>query len=155
MKLSAKSEYALMALLDMALYSEGGPVQVKSIARRQAIPARFLEQVMSALKRGGVVESFRGALRGARGGYLLVKKPEEILLSEVLETVDGPFGQREAAPPEGENGFHHPQSVKGVIKDVWGEMTQTMIRTLGSVTLQEMCERKRKKDQEQVFMYHI
>ena len=151
MKLSAKSEYALMALLDMALYSEGGPVQVKSIARRQAIPARFLEQVMSALKKGGVVESFRGA----QGGYLLVKKPEDILLSEILETVDGPLGQREAAPPEGENGFHHPQSVKGVIKDVWGEMTQAMVRILGEVTLQEMCERKRKKDQGQVFMYHI
>jgi len=135
----------------MALYSEGGPVQVKSIARRQAIPARFLEQVMSALKKGGVVESFRGA----QGGYLLVKKPEDILLSEILETVDGPLGQREAAPPEGENGFHHPQSVKGVIKDVWGEMTQAMVRILGEVTLQEMCERKRKKDQGQVFMYHI
>jgi Rrf2 family protein len=147
MRLSAKSEYALMAILDMTLYGGEGPVQVKSIARRQSIPVRFLEQVMASLKKGGIVDSFRGA----QGGYILSKTPEEIHLSEVLEAVEGPFGQIETL--NGQNG--HPQAVRGVIKDVWGEVNESIIQILGMVTLQDLCERKRKKDREQVLMYHI
>ena len=149
MRLSAKSEYALMAILDMALYGGEGPVQVKSIARRQSIPVRFLEQVMASLKKGGIVDSFRGA----QGGYLLAKSLEEINLAEVLEAVEGPFGQVESGI--GHNGSDSPQSVRGCIKDIWGEVTHSMIQLLATVTLHEMCERKRKQDRERVLMYHI
>jgi Rrf2 family protein len=149
MKLSAKSEYALMAILDMAMFGGEDPVQVKSIAKRQSIPVRFLEQVMAALKKGGFVESFRGA----QGGYVLARKASDINLAEVLEVVEGPFGQVESAT--GSNGSHGQQTVRGVIKDIWGEVTISISEILGKVTMQEICDRKRKEDRERTPMYHI
>ncbi|MDA2912167.1 Rrf2 family transcriptional regulator, partial [Nitrospiraceae bacterium AH_259_D15_M11_P09] len=67
MKVSLKAKYAIMAALDLASNNGTSPVQAKSIARRQTIPTRFLEQVLNAMKKAGFVES----VRGAQGGYLL------------------------------------------------------------------------------------
>jgi Rrf2 family protein len=77
MKVSLKATYGIMAALDLALQNGSAPVRAKAIARRQAIPARFLEQVLHAMKRAGLLES----LRGARGGYLLSKLPAEVSLA--------------------------------------------------------------------------
>jgi Rrf2 family protein len=104
---------------------------------------------MASLKKAGLVESFRGA----QGGYVLSKKSEEISLSEVLEAIEGPFGQVETATNH--DGFQAPQSVRGVIDEIWGEVTNSLVHILTTVTLQELCERKRKMDREHVLMYHI
>ena len=61
MRFSVKTEYAITAVLDMALNNDKGPAHVRAIARRQAIPMRFLEQVMASLKKAGLVESIHGA----------------------------------------------------------------------------------------------
>src|SRR2546426_5923100 len=86
MYFSAKGEYGIMAVLDLALANGSAPVQAKAIADRQGIPLRFLEHILSALKHAGLVESERGA----HGGYRLAKPASEIRIGDVIQAVDGP-----------------------------------------------------------------
>jgi Rrf2 family transcriptional regulator, cysteine metabolism repressor len=86
MKLSAKTEYACLAMLQLAEdYSGGEPVQLRRIAELHGIPQRFLVQILLQLKGASLVAS----LRGASGGYRLARSPEEITLAEVIEVMEG------------------------------------------------------------------
>jgi Rrf2 family protein len=85
MNLSAKTEYACLALLELAQhYDSGRPVQVRLIAERHGIPSPFLVQILQELKRARLVVS----IRGAGGGYRLMRPPQEITLAEVLDAVE-------------------------------------------------------------------
>lgn len=86
-RLTVKSEYALLALIDIASATGGRPVSVREIAERQEIPARFLEQVFASLRRAGVVN----AVRGARGGFALGRDPVDVTVLDVVEAVEGPL----------------------------------------------------------------
>jgi Rrf2 family transcriptional regulator, cysteine metabolism repressor len=85
MNVSVKGEYALQAVFDLASLSSKAPVRIADIARRQKIPQKFLELILASLKQGGFVES----RRGAEGGYLLARSPEQITVGEILRYVDG------------------------------------------------------------------
>lgn len=85
MNISVKGEYALHALFDLALQRPGEPVKIADIARRQHIPQKFLELILSGLKQGGFVES----RRGAEGGYLLAKPADSIMVGEVIRFMEG------------------------------------------------------------------
>ena len=87
MKVSAKTEYACLAMLELAArYGSGEPVRIRTIADEHGIPSRFLVQILLQLKGAGFVTS----TRGAAGGYQLVKPPEEISLGEVMAVIEGP-----------------------------------------------------------------
>jgi Rrf2 family protein len=86
MKLSAKTEYACLAMLQMAReYENGEPLQIRRIADEQGIPSRFLVQILLQLKGSSLVAS----TRGASGGYRLARPPREISLAEVIEVMEG------------------------------------------------------------------
>lgn len=85
MNISVKGEYALHALFDLALQRPGEPVKIADIARRQHIPQKFLELILSGLKQGGFVES----RRGAEGGYLLAKPADSITVGDVIRFMEG------------------------------------------------------------------
>ena len=86
MKLSAKTEYACLAVLELARsFDSGEPVRIRNIADEHGIPSRFLVQILLQLKGAGLVNS----TRGAAGGYQLLRPPEEITLAEVMAVVDG------------------------------------------------------------------
>jgi Rrf2 family cysteine metabolism transcriptional repressor len=85
MRLTSKSEYALLALLFLARQKSGGFVTVKKISSRRGIPSKFLEQILLALKRVGYVQS----CKGHRGGYRLAKRPQQITLAEIIRFLDG------------------------------------------------------------------
>jgi Rrf2 family protein len=85
MNISSKGRYALQALFDLASQSTDEPIKIASIAKRQRIPRKFLESILSSLKQGGFVESHRGVA----GGYHLARLPESITVGEVLRFVDG------------------------------------------------------------------
>jgi Rrf2 family transcriptional regulator, cysteine metabolism repressor len=87
MKLSKKSEYGLRALLELTLMHGKGTLQRHQIAERQHIPIEFLEQILLALKRAGLLSS----RRGMKGGYTLIKSPREITLGQVIRILDGPL----------------------------------------------------------------
>lgn len=85
MRVSAKAQYACLAMLEMAAhYGEPQPLHVKAIAETHGISQRFLVQILLQLKAAGLVES----LRGASGGYQLARPPEEINLREVIHAID-------------------------------------------------------------------
>jgi len=87
MKLSAKSEYACVAMLELsAAFGSGEPVRIRKIAEQHDIPSRFLVQILLQLKGAGLVNS----TRGAAGGYQLARPPTEISLSEVMTVIEGP-----------------------------------------------------------------
>jgi Rrf2 family transcriptional regulator, cysteine metabolism repressor len=96
---SSKDEYALRAILDLAQQRPGIPIRIAKIAERQKIPQKFLEQILSELKRGGFVESHRGA----DGGYRLSRPPDAITIGEVLRYVKG--DSRHTKELEGEHPF--------------------------------------------------
>src|SRR5207244_6181737 len=103
MYFSAKGEYGIMAVLDLALANGSAPVQAKAIADRQGIPLRFLEHILSALKHAGLVESERGA----HGGYRLAKPASEIRIGDVIQAVDGPIAMPTRTLPRLRNGNGH------------------------------------------------
>ena len=87
MKISAKAEYACLAVLALARHrADEPPVRIREIAEAHAIPERYLVQILLQLKGAGLVVS----TRGASGGYRLARPPEQISLGEVLAAVDGP-----------------------------------------------------------------
>src|SRR5438445_5098612 len=118
MYFSAKGEYGIMAVLDLALANGSAPVQAKTIADRQGIPLRFLEQILSALKHAGLVES----ARGAHGGYRLAKPASEIRIGDVIQAVDGRIAMPAGALPRLRNGKRHRTTpgylVHGVRREV-------------------------------------
>lgn len=85
MKLTTRSEYALLALTYLGRHKDEGAIALARIAEAQQIPLKYLEQLMSALYRGGYVVS----TKGSHGGYRLAKSPEEISLAQVIRLFDG------------------------------------------------------------------
>ena len=85
MKLSLKSEYALLALIDLAENADGGYIKLVDICSRKNIPRKFLEQIFLVLKGAGFVKS----RRGIDGGYMLALKPSAISLAQVVRLLDG------------------------------------------------------------------
>jgi Rrf2 family protein len=85
--ISQKAKYALRALVSLCRAPYGEPLMISQISREQAIPKKFLEQILLELKRHGIVESRRGRL----GGYVLLRSPEKVTFGEVLRLIDGPI----------------------------------------------------------------
>jgi Rrf2 family protein len=94
MGFSAKTEYGLLSLLELAsIHGQGGVLQVGEIAQRQGIPDRYLEQMLTSLRRASILRS----IRGPKGGYQLARTPAEIRLSEVVHALEGESPTRTAS----------------------------------------------------------
>jgi len=85
--ISQKAKYALRALVALCHARDGEPLMISEISRTQAIPKKFLEQILLELKRSGIVMS----RRGRQGGYVLLRAPEKVTFGEVLRLIDGPI----------------------------------------------------------------
>ena len=84
MKLNSRSRYAVMALADIASFNKQNPISLRDISLRQNISLVYLEQIFSKLKKSNIVKS----IRGANGGYVLTRDPEQIKLSNIFSAVD-------------------------------------------------------------------
>ena len=151
MHLSAKGEYGILALLELALQNGRGLLQARTISRNQRLPVRFLEQVLSALKKAGLVES----IRGAHGGYILAKPPEEISMGDVLEAIEGPITPTSCISGGMEPCWHEAELGYCVVKEIGELARSSILQTLNATTLQDLCERKREKEQSKALIYHI
>ena len=99
MQISARVDYALRALTELAVAWEDDPKRLEkadALASRQDIPARFLEGILGTLRKSGLVFS----QRGAEGGYRLAKAPDEISVADVIRVLDGPLGAVRSEAPE-------------------------------------------------------
>jgi Rrf2 family transcriptional regulator, cysteine metabolism repressor len=146
MKVSLRFTYAIMAAVDMAMHAGSGPVQAKLIARRQSIPVRFLEQVLHAMKKGGLISS----LRGAQGGYVLSRKPSDMSVADVLEALEGP------ALHTGMNGRSYPIiKSDALLAKIWDRVAEAEHRVLEGITIEELAGQQREIEQQRTLMYHI
>ena len=127
-KLSREEQYGIMALVDLAYNLNGGPAQVRQIAKRQRIPQRFLEQIFAKLRQADVVIG----KRGPRGGYSLAKNPSEIRLEEVM---------RALRPKLQEDSRENVPALANLIDAVWSEIEGSFQDTLRGVSLENLCER--------------
>lgn len=85
MKISTRGRYGLLAMIDIAYHQKSGCVNLKSVASRQGLSEHYLEQLIHPLKKAGFVKS----IRGAQGGYLLGRKPEDISAGDILRILEG------------------------------------------------------------------
>lgn len=87
MRVTAKSDYALRALIEIAGRSDEGPVSAEELGKRQDIPHGFLQSILADLRRAGVVVS----QRGQSGGWRLAVSPSDVTVADVIRAVDGPL----------------------------------------------------------------
>ena len=130
MRITAKAEYACMAMISLAQFqSENRPVHVKEIAEEQCIPLSTLTQVLLKLKGAGLVRSSRGSA----GGYWLARPPEEITLSEVLTVIDGHNGVARELPG----------SSARVLASVWHQIREREREVLTETSIAQLARQSR------------
>ena len=133
MKLTVKSEYALLALIYLARCTTDDYVSVKEIAGAQSIPVKFLEQIMLSLKRAGIVRS----VKGQGGGYKLMRKPDGITLAEVVRLFDGAL-----APTESSSKFFYgstPVEKEAKLILVFRELRDMISEKMEKTTVADVC----------------
>jgi len=129
-RVSAKTDYAIRAALELAAAPDERPVKGERIATAQAIPLRFLENILMALRHAGLVES----RRGAEGGYRLARAAGDITLADVIRAIDGPLAGVSGRRPEtlDFDGVAEP------MKDVWIAVRASLRSVLEQVTLADV-----------------
>ncbi|MEA1942785.1 MAG: Rrf2 family transcriptional regulator [Pseudomonadota bacterium] len=134
MKLSTKGRYAVMAMADLAMASDDGPVTLSDIASRQSISLSYLEQLFAKLRRADVVSS----IRGPGGGYRLSRKPSEIRISDIIVAVDEPLRATRCSDAKG----CLADGRRCVTHDLWDELGRHIYLFLSSITLDDVLERR-------------
>lgn len=137
MNISVKSEYALQAILDLSQQPPGEPIKIADIARRQKIPQKFLELILSSLKQGGFVES----RRGAEGGYRLARPADQITIGEVLRFAEDTKKPRKSA--------------SGPFSDVWKRVDEAVSAILDKTTFAELARQWRQSQSKFVANWEI
>jgi Rrf2 family protein len=139
--LSPKTEYALLALMELAKrFKDGEPLQTRQIAEQQQIPDRYLEQLMGILRQQGLVKS----QRGAKGGYLLGREPWQISLLDVILAMEG-----KASTSNGDG-----RSIESlVIAKIWQKARQEAHQIFQDCTLQDLCDQRDAQAQSSITYY--
>jgi len=145
-RVSAKGEYAIKALIDLALYDREGLQPIQDIAAREGIPQRYLEQVLLQLKRAGFLES----RRGSAGGYRLSRAPEDITVGAVLRAVEG--AGTAASPGAGRSGLGEHA---GDLAELWREVAVAVSEVVDRITVEELRRRALERRDSGRPMYHI
>lgn len=135
MKMSTKGRYAVMAMIDIAQHSDGGPVSLAAIAERQDISQEYLEQLFGKLRKAKIVES----ARGPGGGYKLARPASEVAVAEIIASVDEELQFTRCGG----------DAVEGCVKgercnahDLWSSLGRQMMYFLSSVTLEDVVEKR-------------
>jgi Rrf2 family protein len=141
--LSAKVEYALLALLELARHHDKKvPLTMNEIAAKQPIPERYLEQILTQVRRAGLVQS----QRGSKGGFVLTREPWQITLLEIVTLVEGERKEKESAET--------PTIEKTLVVEIWERANVASIEVLRSYTLQDLCQERETRAQNNP-MYYI
>ncbi len=136
MKLSTKSDYGVRALIELALSSNGSPVQRAEIASRQHIPESYLDHLLAQLRRDGFVRS----VRGPGGGHLLTRDPEEMCLLHVIESLEGSVAPIACLEDGGECVRPPGECVQCW---VWEDIHEETCRRLRAISLGDLADRVR------------
>ena len=141
-RISTRSEYAIKALVRLALADGAVPVSARDIVAFTGVPPKFLEQVMHDLRRAGLVES----RRGKGGGYVISRDPASVSFADVIDLVDGARRESGATPSDaaGSNGKGRMQGgdqAEALVAPVWREVRECTRAILGSATIADAAAR--------------
>ena len=128
MRFSLKVRYAIYGVFDLAYNAGENPVQSRRVCERQEIPVRYMEQIFQQLRRAGLVSS----KRGPGGGYALARPPEDILLRDIVEAVEGPLNLAPEVEAKQQETNRRPDFL-------WPELTARFSSTLAETTLARVC----------------
>ncbi len=146
MRISSKGEYGLRALFDLAQRYGEGPIQSNEIHLRQGIDENYLNQILILLRKAGMIES----VRGPQGGHRLARPPAQISLLEVLVALEGPLLPSES----GRDGLMPEEPLdRELVREVWAGARETIEDYLRGITLDDLCQRRRRRTGE--VMYYI
>lgn len=133
MRISARGRYAVDIMVELALCDKGQPVSVKDIASRKQISSKFLEQIISALQKAGLVRS----IRGSQGGYRLKKKPEEYTVGSILRVTEGDLAPISCVEEGNEDCIH--KSTCRTVK-LWKDLNEAINGVVDNVSLADLVE---------------
>lgn len=130
MRISAKADYAVRAVAELAAAAGDKPVKAERIATAQSIPLNFLENILGELRHAGVVRSHRGA----EGGFRLAKPAEQLTVADVIRAVEGPLASVRGGPPE-DAAY---EGAAAALPRVWIAVRANLRRVLELVTIAEI-----------------
>jgi Rrf2 family protein len=130
MRISAKADYAVRAVIELAAAPEGTNLSAREIATAQSIPQNFLENILAELRRAGIVHTHRGP----GGGSSLARPPERITVGEILLSIDGPLAAVRDLPPEE---LVYEGSARR-LPEVWCRVESCLHELLDAVTVAEL-----------------
>jgi Rrf2 family protein len=134
MRVSAKSDYALRALIELATRKDGSPVSAEELGRLQEIPHGFLQAILADLRRAGVVMS----QRGQSGGWRMAREPEDVSVADVIRAVDGPLVSVYGLRPEAVS----YNDTATVLQHVWIAARRSLRDVFEQVSIQQLADGK-------------
>jgi Rrf2 family protein len=137
MKLSAKTRYGTRLMLDMAQHYQDGPIHLATVAQRQGISVKYLEQIIIPLKKAHYIRS----VRGPKGGHQLAKPPEEIKVGEIVALLEDSASLAACS----DNPLVCERSSACATRYIWQEAAQAMFDKLQSITLADLLSRNKVK----------
>src|SRR3712207_6541965 len=132
MRISAKVDYAMRAMTELAAAPTARPVKAERLAEAQGIPQRFLNNILQDLRRAGLVESHRGP----EGGHLLARPAGEITVADVIRAADGPLGAVAGIPPESTT----YTGAAARMRETWVAARASVRRVLEHVTVEDIAQ---------------
>lgn len=145
LKLSTRGQYGVKAMFDLAQHSGEGPISLKSIAERQEISEHYLEQLISGLRKAGLVRS----VRGAQGGYVLGREADKIRVGDVIRILEGPIAPVDCVSEEDHECCQKAKYC--VTRTIWEKMRDSITDVVDSITLEDMVQDAKRKDSERNF----
>ena len=137
MRLSRRSEYGLRALVDLVRHDGGGPVALASLAERNRLPAKFLEQIMSTLRHAGIVRT----TLGAHGGYAIATDPTTVTIGRVIRLLDGALAPLGCVSLRYYEKCSCADEATCPLRDVMLDVRDAMLEVLDKETLAELAAR--------------
>lgn len=138
MRISTKGRYALRLMLDIAMQEADKPISIKDIAKRQMISEKYLEQIISILNKAGYVKS----IRGAQGGYVLRRKPQEYTVGMILRTTEGSLAPVECV---GEEACECDRMADCVTQKIWQKINDAVNDVVDHITLEDLLNWQKEK----------
>jgi Rrf2 family iron-sulfur cluster assembly transcriptional regulator len=145
MRLTTKGRFAVTAMIDLALRQGNGPVTLSGISQRQAISLSYLEQLFGKLRRHEIVES----VRGPGGGYSLARSADKVTVADIIIAVDEPLDATQCGGKENCHGADAASGTRCMTHELWATLNAKMVDYLDSVTLQDLVEQQRQKEQKE------
>ncbi|KIX15799.1 RrF2 family transcriptional regulator [Dethiosulfatarculus sandiegensis] len=138
MKISTRGRYGVRALLELAMQESNWPVALKTLAEKQDISVKYLEQLLIPLKGADLVKS----VRGARGGYMLARPASQIVMHDILRALEGPLAVVECVDNPNDCG----RVSQCVVHELWEEMSRLVRDYLNGITLEELAHRQQGRE---------